>query len=75
MLVCTHCALNVVGMFPGVRKASALQRPLDSGSDDSDFASTSESEDEQMGSDVDADVRSQNGEANMEDATTSGEGA
>lgn len=56
----------------GSKKASILQKPLDSGSDDSDFASTSESEDEQTGSEGDADVQSQGGEVDMEGATTSG---
>ena len=54
-------------------QTAQLQQPLDSGSDDSDFVSTSESEDEEMAADEpDAEVRSQDGEAEMEVATTSG---
>lgn len=68
MLECSQLAA-------GRHKDSALQQPLDSGSDHPNFASTSESEDEQMGSELDADVRSQDGEADMDVATTSGETA
>ena len=56
-------------------QAAQLQQPLDSGSDDSDFVSTSESEDEEMAAaEPDEEVRSQDGEADMEVAATSGEG-
>lgn len=61
-------------LLAGVSNTSML-KPLDSGSDDSDFVSTSESDNEQMSSEADADMRSQEGEADMEVATTSGETA
>lgn len=67
-----HKSSQLLLHLAGSNKASILRQPLDSGSDDSDFASTSESEDEQMGSEGDADVQSQDGEVDMEHATTSG---
>lgn len=68
----THQHQSSSPSVAGVSTASTL-KPLDSGSDDSDYASTSESEDDAMSSEADADARSQEGEAGMEAATTSGD--